>query len=93
MNKQEERTRKTLRAFTPYARANIYNPDWTVKDNSIQVFVLGGRDEAQKRLRETIRDAYSAVWGTYLLGEKYSHLWVVRNGRRHLIHAKGRVFA
>jgi hypothetical protein len=84
--------RALLDGFTPYAKDVIYNPNWTLKDNSIQVFVLGGRDKEAHRLRETIRDRYSTVWSHYSQTSKFTHLWVVRNGRRHLVHAKGRKF-
>jgi hypothetical protein len=85
---QQTRIDRALAGFTPYAKDVIYGERWHVKDNSIRLFVMGGKTPEGKRLREEARTWYSAVWGEYFSNTNYSHLWVVRDGRRHLIHRR-----
>jgi len=80
--------------FTQYAREKLLSPAGFVKASERgvdHVFVMKGADPEGKRVIKELRTTLMLAYLTYV-GETYmTHLWTVRDGRRHLVHRKPEV--
>jgi hypothetical protein len=76
--------------FTPYAHQHLLGPLGHVVQSERtdpHVWVMGGW-EGKKRLRKEVKTTLLLVFIDYVAEEHMTHLWTVRDGRRHLVHRR-----
>lgn len=79
--------------FTPYATEKLLtmeasNVFQVHEPDAVSVFVMGGRDIRQRRIRRELRTTLAGAWIDYQGRWGMTHLWIIKGGRRHLVHRK-----
>lgn len=79
--------------FTPYATESVIEMTgkhaFSVREpGQIVIVVMGGRDVHHKRIRREVRTSFTQAWLDYQGRWGMTHLWLITNGRRRLVHRK-----
>lgn len=79
--------------FTPYATEHVVTDlskhAFTVREpRQTIIVIMGGRDIYNRKMRREMRTTFSQAWIEYQQHWRMTHLWIVANGRRRLVHRK-----
>lgn len=82
-----------IQGFTPYATENLVtelsSTSFTVRNpQQVVVVIMGGHDVYQRRIRREVRTTLTMAWVDYQGRWGMTHLWIMANGRRRLVHRK-----